>query len=352
MPLSPSASPSMRPTKPLLRVLAGEKLDIPPIWIMRQAGRYLPEYRELRAKSKSFMDFCYTPSMAAEATLQPIRRFGLDAAILFCDILVVPDALGQPVGFTEGEGPRLPPITSLGELGKLREEIDLERLAPVFEAIGRVKEGLPSETTLLGFCGAPWTVASYMIAGKGTPELAPSRIVSYRDPDFMQALIDRLVSASIAYLVRQFEAGVDAVQIFESFAGALTPANFERWSLTPIRQIIEGVRAKVPGAKIIVFARNSGLGNARVPETGASAIGLDWGVDGAWAAREVQTQRPVQGNLDPLLVVAGGDVMDRGVDAVLAQFAGGPHIFNFGHGIVPETPPENVARLVKRIRGA
>jgi uroporphyrinogen decarboxylase len=335
-----------------MRVLAGERLERPPIWIMRQAGRYLPEYRELRAKSTSFMQFCYSPAMAAEATLQPIRRYGLDAAILFSDILVVPDALGQPVSFTEGEGPRLPPITNMAEFSRLSEEIDLERLGPVFEAIGRVKEGLPPETTLLGFCGAPWTVASYMIAGKGTPELAPSRLVSYRDPAFLQALIDRLVDASITYLTRKFAAGVDAVQIFESFAGALPPGSFERWSLSPIRRIIEGVRSNVPGAKIIVFARYAGLGHARVPETGADAVGLDWGVDGAWAAREVQSQRPVQGNLDPLTVVAGGDALDRGVDAVLAQFAGGPHIFNFGHGIVPETPPENVARLVARIRGA
>ncbi|WP_371877253.1 uroporphyrinogen decarboxylase [Alsobacter ponti] len=347
-----SPAPADGPKKPLMRVLAGERLDKPPIWIMRQAGRYLPEYRELRARAASFMDFCYTPAMAAEATLQPIRRYGLDAAILFSDILVVPDALGQQVGFAEGEGPRLPPVTSMAELARLRDEIDLERLGPVFEAIGRVREGLPAETTLLGFCGAPWTVASYMIAGKGTPELAPSRLASYRDPAFLQALIDRLVTASIAYLTRQFHAGVDAVQIFESFAGALPAASLERWSLDPIRRIVSGVRANVPGARIIVFARNAGLGHALVPSTGADAVGLDWSIDGAWAAREVQSQRPVQGNLDPLTVVAGGQAMERGIDEVLARFSGGPHIFNFGHGIVPETPPEHVAALVKRIRGA
>jgi uroporphyrinogen decarboxylase len=338
--------------KPLMRVLAGERLDTPPIWIMRQAGRYLPEYREIRATASSFMDFCYTPRLATEATLQPIRRFGLDAAILFSDILVVPDALGQPVTFTEGEGPRLPPVTDLAGLAGLRDEIDLERLAPVFETIGRVKAGLGEETTLLGFCGAPWTVAGYMIAGKSTPELAPARLAGYRDPVFLSALIDRLVDASIAYLTRQFEAGVDAVQIFESFAGALTPHGLGRWSIAPITRIIKGVRERVPNARIIVFARAAGLGHARVPETGADAVGLDWGVDGAWAAKEVQSQKPVQGNLDPLALVAGGSVLDEGIDQVLRQFGGGPHIFNLGHGIVPETPPEHLARLVARIRGA
>lgn len=338
--------------KPLLDVLSGHVREIPPVWIMRQAGRYLPEYRALRTQASSFMEFCYTPSMAAEATLQPIRRYGLDGAILFSDILVIPDALGQPVSFAEGEGPRLPPITDRAGLDALSDEIDLERLSPVFEAIERVKAALPAETTFLGFCGAPWTVASYMIAGKSTPELAPARLVAYRDPAFLDALIDKLVRASTAYLVRKLQTGVDAVQIFESFAGALTPAAFERWSLGPIRRIIEGVRAKVPGAKIIVFTRNAGLGHARVWETGADAAGLDWGVDCAWAAREVQPRIAVQGNLDPLTVVAGGDAMRRGIDTILEAFRGGRHIFNFGHGIVPETPPEHVAELVARVRGA
>jgi uroporphyrinogen decarboxylase len=294
--------------KALMRVLAGERLATPPIWIMRQAGRYLPEYREIRATAASFMDFCYTPRLATEATLQPIRRYGFDAAILFSDILVVPDALGQPVSFTEGEGPRLPPVTDLVGLAKLREEIDLERLGPVFETIGRVKAGLGGQTTLLGFCGAPWTVAGYMIAGKSTPELAPTRLAGYRDPAFLGALIDRLVDASILYLTRQFQAGVDAVQIFESFAGALTPEGLERWSIGPIARIVSGVRAHVPGARIIVFARAAGIGHARVAATGADAVGLDWAVDGAWAAKAVQSQKPVQGNLDPLALVAGGSV--------------------------------------------
>jgi uroporphyrinogen decarboxylase len=338
--------------KPLLRVLAGETLSRPPLWIMRQAGRYLPEYRELRATAPSFMDFCYAPAKAAEATLQPIRRFGFDAAIIFSDILVVPDALGQKVTFAEGEGPRLHPITLDGGLKRLSDEIDLERLGAVFETIERVRGALGPETALLGFCGAPWTVASYMIAGKGTPELAPSRLLAYRDPDFLQALIDRLVAASIRYLVRQFRSGVDAVQIFESFAGALTREGLERWSIGPIRRIVDGVRAEVPHARIIVFLRASGLGHRLAAErTGADAVALDWAVDGRWAAEQVQTLKPVQGNLDPLTVVAGGAALDNGVRAVLDAFSGGPHIFNLGHGIVPETPVENVERLVRLVRG-
>jgi uroporphyrinogen decarboxylase len=346
------ASEGTSAAKPLMRVLAGERLDRPPIWIMRQAGRYLPEYRELRTTASTFMEFCYRPALAAEATLQPIRRYGFDAAILFSDILVVPDALGQPVSFTEGEGPRLPPVTTLAEFARLRDEIDLARLEPVFEAIGRVKAGLGHETTLLGFCGAPWTLAGYMIAGKSTPELAPARLAGYRDPAFLEAVIDRLVEASIVYLARQFAAGVDAVQIFESFAGALTPDGFRRWSLEPVARIIRGLRQRVPGARVIVFARGAGTNHRLVAETGADAVGLDWGVDWAWAAREVQASRPVQGNLDPLALVAGGRALDEGVEAVLQGFSGGPHIFNLGHGIVPETPPENVARLVSRVRGA
>ena len=336
----------------LLRVLDGEAFDIPPIWIMRQAGRYLPEYRELRAKAASFMDFCYTPSMAAEATLQPIRRYGFDGAILFSDILVIPDALGQKVSFHEGEGPRLDPLTSIEDAKKrLSGDLDLERLQPVFEAIERVRGGLPAETTFLGFCGAPWTVAGYMIAGKSTPELAPSRLLAYRDPAFLQFVIDQLVAASIKYLVKQFRSGVDAVQIFESFAGALTAEGIGRWSIEPIRRIIEGVRREVPGARIIVFGRGSGSGHIRyAAETGANAVGLDWGVDGDWAAKNVQTIKPVQGNLDPLAVVAGGEALDQGVDKVLKSFGGRPHIFNLGHGIVPETPPAHVERLVNRIR--
>jgi uroporphyrinogen decarboxylase len=338
--------------KAVLRVLGGERLPRPPIWVMRQAGRYLPEYRALRTQAKNFLDFCYRPELACEATLQPIRRYGFDAAILFSDILVVPDALGQEVSFVEGEGPRLAPVTDGGGLAKLHDQIDLERLEPVFETIDRVRTALDGSTTFLGFCGAPWTVASYMVAGRGTPELAPSRLKAYRDPDFMTALIDRLVEASITYLLRQFEAGVDAVQIFESFAGSLTADGLARWSLGPIERIIQGVRAVRPDAPIIVFARGAGAGQLRVArELSANAIGLDWAVDEAWAATHLQPLRPVQGHLDPLLLVAGGEALDRRVDAIVTAFSQGPHIFNLGHGIVPETPPEHVARMVARVRG-
>ena len=255
------------PPKSLLRVLDGEPVWPPPIWLMRQAGRYLPEYRELRAKAGSFLDLCYTPSLAAEVTLQPIRRFGFDGAILFSDILVVPHALGQDVRFVEGEGPRLDPVTTEAELSRLADELPLERLAPVFETLERVKAALPAETTLLGFCGAPWTVASYMVGGRGTPDLAPVRQAAAADPAFLDRLIDRLVEASTAYLVRQLEAGAEAVQIFESHAGVLGGADLERWSLRPIRRIVDGVRAKRPEARVIVFARGA-RGRPRAGRTG------------------------------------------------------------------------------------
>ena len=345
-------NPSLPVEKPLLETLNGRQQKRPPIWIMRQAGRYLPEYREVRQKSKNFIDFCYSPDLATEATLQPIKRFGFDAAILFSDILVIPDALGQMVSFVENEGPRLPPLLVDNNLSELKGEVDLDRLCPVFETIGRVKEALPKETTFLGFCGAPWTVASYMIAGKGTPEQAPIRLMAYRHPDFLQRLIDRLVASSIAYLCRQIEAGVDAVQIFESFAGALTADGVEQWSINPIRQIIQGVRSQYPQAKFIVFGRGSGVNHLKyASQTGANVVAIDWATDPDWAAKTLQPILPVQGNLDPLAVVAGGAQLDRRTDAIIEAFSNGPHIFNLGHGIVPETPLAHVEQLVKRVRG-
>lgn len=335
-----------------MKTLKGEKANRPPIWMMRQAGRYLPEYRALRAKARSFLEFCYTPELATEATLQPIKRFGFDAAILFSDILVVPDALGQKVDFLEGEGPRLTPVTNQEELGNLRPEIDLNHLRPVFEAIKLVRADLTPQTALLGFCGAPWTVASYMVAGKSTAELAPLRITAYHDPVFMEKLIDLLVRSSTEYLVRQFQSGVNAVQIFESFAGALPPALFKKWSLEPIQRIIDGVRASIPDAPVLVFARGAGLGNRRVAtETHATVIGLDWSVDCLWAAQEIQPLKPVQGNLDPLALVAGGDALRMGVDHIMSAFGNGPYIFNLGHGIVPDTPIDHVEMMVRCVRG-
>jgi uroporphyrinogen decarboxylase len=335
----------------ILKVLAGQATRRPPIWLMRQAGRYLPEYRELRAKAGSFLDLCLTPKLAAEVTLQPIKRFGFDAAILFSDILVVPLALGQPVTFEAGEGPRLPPIGDAAGLSRIGEEIDLAVLGPVFETIGLVRATLPREVALLGFCGAPWTVATYMVAGQGTPDQAPARIFAYRDPDGFAKLIDRLVEASITYLAAQFRAGVDAVQLFDTWAGVLGPAEFERWCIKPTARIVAGLRAQIPGARIIGFPRGAGTLLPRYAESvGVDVVGLDWMIDRDFA-RGIQAVRPVQGNLDPLALLAGGAALDREVDAVLAAFAARPFIFNLGHGILPETPITHVEQMLARIRG-
>ena len=345
-----SAVPS---TKPILRVLSGEPVWPLPVWLMRQAGRYLPEYRELRAEAGSFLALCYDPWRAAEVTLQPIRRFGFDAAILFSDILVVPHALGQDVRFVEGEGPRLDPVTSLADLARLAETLPLERLAPVFETLDRVKGELPAGTTLLGFCGAPWTVASYMIAGKGTPDQAPARLLAYRDPGFMLSLVDRLAAASVAYLTAQIDAGAEAVQIFESFGAALPPALFGPLSLDPIRQIVQGLKAARPQARVIVFVRGGGANLARVVEAGfADAIALDWTFEPDLLLPELPEGLATQGNLDPLALVAGGDPLRHGVDAILRAARGRPHIFNLGHGIVPETPIDHIEPMIAQVRSA
>ena len=321
--------------------------------MMRQAGRYLPEYRAVRAKAGSFLDLCYNPELAAEVTLQPIRRFGFDAAIMFSDILVIPHALGMNVSFQEGEGPRLSPTIADGEFGRLSPSLDLNRLAPVFETLRRVKSELPAETALLGFCGAPWTVASYMIAGKGTPDQAPARILAYRDPELMTALIDRLVDASVAYLVQQVKAGADAVQIFESFGAALPPSLFGPLSLDPISRIVSGLKAAAPQARVIVFIRGSG---GHISQLGwncpGDALALDWSVDLVHSLKGFPEHLPTQGNLDPLALVTGGEALDRAVDTVLQAVEGRPHIFNLGHGILPETPIPHVERMLARVRAA
>jgi uroporphyrinogen decarboxylase len=342
-------------TKPFLRVLAGEPVWPPPIWIMRQAGRYLPEYRELRARAGSFLDLCYDPGLATEVTLQPIRRFSFDAAILFSDILVVPHALGQDVRFVEGEGPRLDPVTGRAELDRLAPELPLGRLAPVLETVRRVKAALPPATALLGFCGAPWTVATYMIAGRGTPDQAPAVRAARSDPEFMSLLIARLIASSITYLAAQIEAGADAVQIFESHAGALDsdPVLFRALSLDPMRRIAEGVRARHPAARIIIFPRGARAGLAELAQAGfADAVGLDQDLDLASTLPRLPGDIATQGNLDPMLLLGGGAALDRGVDLVLQAVRGRPHVFNLGHGITPPTPPDNVARLVERVRAA
>jgi uroporphyrinogen decarboxylase len=342
---------TVQPSKPILRVLDGESVWPPPIWVMRQAGRYLPEYRATRAQAGSFLDLCYTPRLAVEVTLQPIRRFGFDAAILFSDILVVPHALGQDVRFAEGEGPRLDPVSDMGGLGRLSEELSQSRLAPVYETLERLRSALPPETTLLGFCGAPWTVASYMIAGKGTPDQAPARLAAYRDPAFFMALIDRLVQVSTDYLVRQIDAGAEAVQIFESFGAALPPALFGPLSLEPIRRVVTGLKAARPQAKAIIFVRGGGQHLARFAEAGiGDALALDWTIDPAILLPTLPPHLATQGNLDPLALIAGGAALEQGVDQIRAAVRGRPHIFNLGHGILPETPPEHVAELVARVR--
>jgi uroporphyrinogen decarboxylase len=338
-------------TKPLLEVLDGKRQDVPPVWMMRQAGRYLPEYRALRVKAGSFLNLCFTPEYAAEVTLQPIRRFRFDAAILFSDILVLPHALGRRVTFEAGEGPRLDPIEEVAAIAAMRNEMDQAALAPIYETIARVKGALDPDIALVGFCGAPWTVATYMIAGRGTPDQAPARLFAYRNPEDFARLIDILAEASVAYLVRQFAAGVDAVQLFDTWAGVLPPVEFERWCIAPAHRIVERVRAQVPGARIIGFPRGAGTSlGAYLRSVPVNAISLDWTEDPAVTRREIPQNVAVQGNLDPLALLAGGAALDRAVDDVLAAFADHPHIFNLGHGILPETPIGHVEQMLKRVR--
>jgi uroporphyrinogen decarboxylase len=318
---------------------------------MRQAGRYLPEYRAVRAKAGSFLDLCFSVELATEVTLQPIRRFPLDAAIIFSDILVVPHALGQEVRFLEGEGPVLDPIPDREGLSRLASAFDRERLAPVYATVSAVRSSLPPEVALLGFCGAPWTVATYMVGGRGSPDQAAARLFAYRDPEGFSALISRLVEASVEHLAAQLEAGADAVQIFDSWAGTLPPAEFERWCIEPVHAIVAGLRMRHPGARIIGFPRGAGskLG-AFAGKVPVDAIGLDTSEDRRQAATAVPSSVALQGNIDPLALVAGGDMLDRAVDAVLEDFRGRPAIVNLGHGVRPETPPEHVERLVMRVR--
>jgi uroporphyrinogen decarboxylase len=337
--------------KPLLGVLESKRRFPPPVWLMRQAGRYLPEYRAVREKAGEFLDLVLRPELAAEVTLQPIRRFGFDAAIVFSDILVVPLALGQRVSFAPGEGPLLDPLADRRAFERIASKLDHEVCAPVYETIRIVKAALDPAVALIGFCGAPWTVATYMIAGRGTSDQAPARLFGYRDRAGLDTLIDILVEASSAYLVAQFQAGADAVQIFDTWAGVLGPEEFTRWCIDPARRIVANVRRHIAGAKIIGFPRGAGtLLASYVDGVPVDAVGLDWTVERDFARTKVQTRIPIQGNLDPLALLAGGEALDRGVDAVLTAFAGGPFIFNLGHGILPETPIVNVERMLERVR--
>ena len=340
----------MSEEKPMMAALRGATRAIPPMWLMRQAGRYLPEYRALRAQAKSFLDFCYTPETAAEVTLQPIRRFHCDAAILLSDILVIPDAMGQPVSFETGAGPRLEALETPEAIDRLGP-FDLAKLSPVFETIDRVKGALPHDVAFIGFCGAPWTVASYMIAGHGTPDQAPARLFAFRHRAAFERLIDRLVDASVKYLIAQIDAGVEIVQIFDSWAGVLPAGEFEQWSARPIARMIAAVKAQRPRTPVIAFVRGA---DAQLPrltqELHADAYGLDTALDPAWAVAETAATTVLQGNLDPLALLAGGEALDREVDRICAAFAGRPHIFNLGHGVLQQTPVEHVERLVARVR--
>ncbi|WP_414695498.1 uroporphyrinogen decarboxylase [Pedomonas sp.] len=335
--------------KPLLRVLAGERLDPPPAWLMRQAGRYLSEYRAVRAEAGSFLDLCYNPELAAEVTLQPIRRFGFDAAILFSDILVVPHALGQNLWFAEGEGPRMEPRMADTPLEALTPAP--ERLEAVLETVRKVKALLPPEVTFIGFAGAPWTVATYMVEGRGSKDQATARSMAYQEPERFQQLIDAIVEQTISYLLGQIEAGVEVVQIFDSWSGTLSPSQFRQWVIAPTRRIVDAIREKHPGFPIIGFPKGAGAKLVEYAEkTGVSAVGLDETVDPVWANAALPKGLPVQGNLDPLALRAGGEALDSAVDAILQALDGRPHIFNLGHGILPDVPVAHVEQLLARLR--
>ena len=337
-------------SKPLLSVLKGTKTDTLPLWLMRQAGRYLPEYRALRAEKGGFLELVHDSATAAEVTMQPIRRFGFDGAILFSDILVIPHALGQDLWFETGEGPRLAPKlvdTSLSALQRMPE-----RLSPVIETVRQVKAALPPQTTFLGFAGSPWTVATYMVAGQGSREQAETRRFAYRDPKAFGEIITAIADLTVEYLSDQIEAGVDAVQLFDSWSGSLNPQQFEQWVIAPTVRIISKLKARHPHAVVIGFPKGAG---GKLPayarEVGADAIGLDETVDPNWAHNNLPKDLPVQGNLDPLTLITGGDMLDQAITRIIDAFQDRPHIFNLGHGILPDTPIAHVEALVARIRG-
>ncbi len=337
---------------PLLEVLAGRRCAIPPVWVMRQAGRYLPEYREVRARAGSFLNLCFTPELAAEVTLQPIRRFRFDAAILFSDILVVPHALGRSVRFEAGEGPRLEPLATPADIENLAPVADESTFAPVYAAVRLIRQQLDADIALIGFCGAPWTVATYMIAGCGTEDQAPARLMAYRAPNAFARLIDILVTASVSYLVGQLRAGADLVQVFDTWAGILPPRELQRWCIEPVRQIVDEVRRQIPGARFIGFPRGAaGSLVDYVDRVPVDAVSLDWVANPAFIRERIAPRVAIQGNLDPMALLAGGAALDRAVDDVIANFGGGRLIFNLGHGILPPTPVAHVEQMLRRIRG-
>ena len=335
----------------LLDTLRGTKGLRAPVWLMRQAGRYLPEYRALRADKGGFLELVHDSEAAAEVTLQPIRRFGFDGAILFSDILVIPHALGQDLAFLAGEGPRLSPPLVDASLEAL--ERAPERLDPVYRTVALVKARLDPEVTLLGFAGSAWTVATYMIAGEGSRDQQAARALAYRDPQAVQAIIDAIVELTVEYLARQIEAGAEAVQLFDSWSGSLAPSEFERWVIGPNARIVTGLKQRHPETPVIGFPKGAG---AKLPayarETGVDAVGLDETVEPLWAARELPAGMPVQGNLDPLLLLAGSEALEPAIGRILGAFADRPHVFNLGHGIDKETPIAHVERLIAAVRGS
>jgi uroporphyrinogen decarboxylase len=340
-------------SKLFLRALAGDVQAVPPIWLMRQAGRYLPEYRALRAEAGSFLDLCYDPPKAAEVTLQPIRRFGFDAAILFADILLIPQALGQDLRFAEGEGPVLEPIRDGKSLAGLSLEGLHKSLEPIYETVERVRGALDNTTALIGFAGAPWTVATYMVEGGGSRNFEHTKAWAFGDPETFGQLIDMITEATIAYLSRQIDAGAEAVQLFDTWASALPEMGFARWCIEPAQHIVSALRETYPDVPVIGFPRGAGVALIDyAARTGVQGIGLDSAVPAAWARQEIQSQCTVQGNLDPLMLVAGGTAMTNEVRRIVKAFKNGPFVFNLGHGILPHTPPDHVAELVTAVRSA
>ncbi|PRY24369.1 uroporphyrinogen decarboxylase [Aliiruegeria haliotis] len=339
--------------KKLLRALAGETQAIPPIWMMRQAGRYLPEYRATRAQAGDFLSLCYNPDLAAEVTLQPIRRYGFDAAILFADILLIPDALGADLWFVTGEGPRLSTITSEADFGKLKGKDDIhDHLAPVYETLRILSRELPSETALIGFAGAPWTVATYMIAGRGTPDQGPAHALREGNTALFEALLDRLTEATIEYLSCQVEAGAETLKLFDSWAGSLKGEAFTKYALEPTKRIIAELKSRHPGVPIIAFPREAGeayVGFAKA--TGADCVALDNSVSPEWGAENVQVDGCVQGNLASSHMVTGGQALVDETRHIVEAFSKGPHIFNLGHGITPDADPDNVSLMIETVRG-
>ena len=342
----------MATQKTILRALAGQTQSVPPIWMMRQAGRYLPEYRATRAQAGDFLSLCYNSELAAEVTLQPIRRYGFDAAIMFADILLIPQALGADLWFVTGEGPRLSTVTSAVDLDQLRpaDETDAT-LNPIYETLRILSRALPAETTLIGFAGAPWTVATYMIAGRGTPDQGPAHKLMTENPDVFERLIDLLTEATIDYLSKQIDAGAEVVKLFDSWAGSLKGNDFERFSLAPTRRIITALKARHPNTPVIAFPREAGekyLGFAKA--TGADCLALDNSVDPQWAAAHLQPDGCVQGNLKSSHMVSGGPALVEDTKRIVAAFRNGPHIFNLGHGITPQADPDNVQRMIDAVR--